>query len=102
MTIDNIDVTATLERVKKLLADDKTMSDMTRSLMEVLVLIITLMANRLSLSSRKDHPGPGYARITQVRDTPAPTPLFSFHCVIFSRWHNQRRRNNGRSRGLSV
>ena len=51
MTIDNIDVTATLERVKKLLADDKTLSDSTRSLMEVMVLIVTLMANRLNLSS---------------------------------------------------
>jgi transposase len=58
MTIDNIDVTATLERVKKLLADDKTLSDSTRSLMEVMVLIVTLMANRLNLSSRNSSKPP--------------------------------------------
>lgn len=51
MTIDNIDVTATLERVRKLLASDKDLPDSTRSLMEVLVLIITLMANRMGLNS---------------------------------------------------
>jgi transposase len=58
MTIDNIDVTATLERVKKLLAEDKTLSDSTRSLMEVMVLIVTLMANRLNLSSRNSSKPP--------------------------------------------
>jgi transposase len=51
MTIDKIDVTATLKRVEALLANDKTISDSTRSLMEVLVLIVTLMANRLNLDS---------------------------------------------------
>jgi transposase len=58
MTIDNIDVTATLKRVEKLLANDKTLSDSTRSLMEVMVLIVTLMANRLNLSSRNSSKPP--------------------------------------------
>ena len=58
MTIDNIDVTATLERVKKLLASDKDIPDSTRSLMEVLVLIITLMANRMGLNSNNSSKPP--------------------------------------------
>lgn len=58
MTIDNIDVTATLKRVEKLLANDKTLSDSTRSLMEVMVLIVSLMANRLNLSSRNSSKPP--------------------------------------------
>jgi len=58
MTIDKIDVTATLKRVEALLANDKTISDSTRSLMEVLVLIVTLMANRLNLDSRNSSKPP--------------------------------------------
>jgi transposase len=58
MTIDSIDVTATLERVKKRLASDKDMSESIRSLLEVLVLIITLMANRLNLNSRNSSKPP--------------------------------------------
>jgi transposase len=51
MTIDNIDVTATITRVKKQLANDTEMSQTTRSLIEVLILIVSLMANRLGLNS---------------------------------------------------
>lgn len=58
MTIDNIDVTSTLERVKKQLAEDADMSATTRSLIEVLVLIVTLMANRLGLDSRNSSKPP--------------------------------------------
>lgn len=51
MTIDNIDVTATITRVEKQLANDTEMSQTTRSLIEVLILIVSLMANRLGLNS---------------------------------------------------
>jgi transposase len=51
MTIDNINVTETLEAARKQLANDDTIPDATRSLMNVLMLIITLMANRLGLNS---------------------------------------------------
>lgn len=51
MTIDNIDVTATIKRVEKQLADDTEMSQTTRSLIEVLILIVSLMAGRLGLNS---------------------------------------------------
>jgi transposase len=58
VTIGKVDVTATLKKVEDLLAKDKTLSDSTRSLLEVLVLIITLMADRLNLSSRNSSKPP--------------------------------------------
>lgn len=51
MTIDKINVDETLKRVNALLAEDTDLSPSVRSLMEVLVLIITLMADRLNLNS---------------------------------------------------
>ena len=58
MTIGKIDVTATLKKVEELLANDKTLSYSTRSLMEVLVLIITLLTDRLNLNSRNSSKPP--------------------------------------------
>jgi transposase len=58
VTIGKVDVTATLKKVEDLLAKDKTLSDSTRSLLEVLVLIITLMAERLNLNSRNSSKPP--------------------------------------------
>jgi len=58
VTIGKVDVTATLKKVEDLLAKDKTLSDSTRSLLEVLVLIVTLMADRLNLSSRNSSKPP--------------------------------------------
>jgi transposase len=58
MTIDNIDVSATLERVNKQLQNDKDISETTRSLIEVLVLIVTLLVNRLGLNSQNSSKPP--------------------------------------------
>lgn len=51
MSIGDIDVTDTLERVKQQLKEDQEMSATTRSLIEVLVLIVSLLVNRLGLNS---------------------------------------------------
>jgi transposase len=51
MTIGAIDVTTTLKKVEALLAKDKALSESTRSLLEILVLIITLLADKLNLNS---------------------------------------------------
>ncbi len=58
MTIGKIDVTATLKKVEELLAKDTTMSASTRSLLEVPVLIVTLLADRLNLNSRNSSKPP--------------------------------------------
>ena len=52
MTIDNIDVKATLKRVQVLLDEEPNLSPALRSTLEVLILVVQLMVGRLSLSSR--------------------------------------------------
>ena len=51
MTIENIDIQVTIEKVQTLMRDDETMSTTTKSMFEILILIITLLANRLNLNS---------------------------------------------------
>lgn len=58
MGIGDIDVTDTLERVRRQLEKDRRMSATTRSLIEVLVLIVTLLVNRLGLDSRNSSKPP--------------------------------------------
>ena len=58
MTIDNINIEATLKNAEKIIADDKGLSPATKSLLEILVLVITLMANRLNLNSRNSSKPP--------------------------------------------
>jgi transposase len=58
MTIENIDISAAIERVKQQMKDDSGMSAATRSLVELLVLIVTLLHNRLGLSSRNSSKPP--------------------------------------------
>ena len=58
MTIENIDIDATLKRVEALIADDSDLSPAVKSLMEVLVLVITLLANRLNLNSKNSSKPP--------------------------------------------
>ena len=58
MTIENVDVTATLARVNKQLEKDRDMSETTRSLIEVLIVIVTLLVSRLGLNSRNSSKPP--------------------------------------------
>ncbi len=58
MTIENIDISASLERVKQQMKDDPGMSQATRSLIELLVLIVTLLLHRLGLNSRNSSKPP--------------------------------------------
>lgn len=51
MTIDSIDVTQTLKEAREQLANDESIPPATRSLMNVLILIISLMAGRLGMNS---------------------------------------------------
>ena len=51
MKIDNIDIEATIEKAKALIYQDEHMSVALKSMFEVLVLIISLLANRLNLNS---------------------------------------------------
>jgi transposase len=51
MTIENIDIEATIEKARVLIREDKQLSSATKSIVEILILIITLLANRLNLNS---------------------------------------------------
>lgn len=58
MTIENIDIDAALKRVKILIEEDKNLLPATKSLLELLVLIITLLLNRLNLNSKNSSKPP--------------------------------------------
>ena len=51
MTIENIDVEATIKKAQRLILEDKELSTGAKSMFEVLILIISLLANRLNLNS---------------------------------------------------
>ncbi|HHT9130698.1 MAG TPA: IS66 family transposase [Candidatus Brocadiaceae bacterium] len=58
MTINNIDIDATIGKVKILLAEDKGLSPAMRSMVELLIFLVTLLANRLNLNSRNSSKSP--------------------------------------------
>ena len=51
MKIENIDIEATIKKAQDIIAEDTQLSAATKSILEVLILIITLLANRLNLNS---------------------------------------------------
>jgi transposase len=58
MKIDKIDIETTIEKAQNLVREDKQMSAATKSIVEILILIITLLANRLNLNSRNSSKQP--------------------------------------------
>lgn len=58
MKIDNIDIEAPLKKVKALIDEYREMSVAVKSLFEIFFLIITLLANRLNLSSKNSSKAP--------------------------------------------
>jgi len=53
MTVEEIDTTEALNKVRSLLEEDKNISDELKAAIEVLIFRITMLVNRLSLHSRK-------------------------------------------------
>lgn len=58
MTIENIDIDATIQKVEKLLLEEKGLSPAMRSMVELLVLVITLLVGRLNRNSRNSSKPP--------------------------------------------
>ena len=52
MKLENIDVTDTIEKAKKLLAQEKRISPAFKAVIEILLIIVSLMVERLSKNSR--------------------------------------------------
>ena len=53
MTIEDINIEASIEKAQILIREDKDMPAASKSMFEILILIITLLANRLDLNSSK-------------------------------------------------
>ena len=58
MKIENIDIEATIEKAQILIREDKQLSAATKSMFEILILIITLLVNRSNLNSRNSSKPP--------------------------------------------
>ncbi len=58
MTIQDISVDATIDRVKTLIAEEKKLSPALKSSLEVLLLLVTLLVNRLGLNSKNSSKPP--------------------------------------------
>jgi len=58
VTIDNIDTNAAISRVEKILDEEKGISPNLRSTLELLLVIITLLVNRLNLNSHNSSKPP--------------------------------------------
>ena len=58
MTINNVDLDVTLKKVETLLSEEKGLSLAMRSMVELLVLLIKLLVNRLNLNSRNSSKPP--------------------------------------------
>jgi len=58
MTINNIDIDATIEQVRTLLAQEKDLSPAVKSSLEVLLLLVTLLASRFGLNSKNSSKPP--------------------------------------------
>jgi len=62
LTVDNINVEATIKRVQQLLAEEEHLSSALRATLEVMIMLVQLMANRLSLTSRNSSKPPSTDR----------------------------------------
>lgn len=62
MSINDINITETIENARKSLAEDKSVSPQVRSMMELLILIISLLVNKLGLNSRNSSKPPSSDR----------------------------------------
>jgi transposase len=58
MTIENFDINSTIKKVETLLKEEKGLTPATKSMFEILVLIITLLVNRLGLNSKNSSKPP--------------------------------------------
>lgn len=65
MTVDTIDVEATIKKVQQLLAEEEHLSSALRAALEVLLVLVQLLANRLNLNSRNSSKPPSTDRFNK-------------------------------------
>lgn len=69
MTVDNIDVEATINKVQELRAQEPNLSPVLRSTLDVLLLVVQLLVNRLNLNSRNSSKPPSTAFVKGDKKT---------------------------------
>ena len=77
MKIENIDINDTLEKARQLLNEEKTISSAFKAVIEILLLIITLLVNRLNLNSKNSSRPPStdqYSENKSNRNQPGRKP----------------------------
>jgi transposase len=60
MTVDNIDIEAAVKRVKDLIATEKDLSPALIASLEILLLLVTILTNRLGLNSKNSSKPPSF------------------------------------------
>jgi transposase len=58
MVVEDIDVSKTLEKAKRLLKDEEGLSPALRAVIDVLILLVSILANRVGRNSRNSHKPP--------------------------------------------
>ena len=58
MTLKDVDIESTIKKVRQLLEEEKALSPALKSMIEMLILIVTLLVNRLGLDSRNSSKPP--------------------------------------------
>jgi transposase len=58
MKIDHIDIQATIEKAQRIIREDKQLSAASKSMFEILILVISLLASRLNLNSKNSSKPP--------------------------------------------
>lgn len=58
MTIESININATIEEAERILSEEKGISSSVQSIIRVLLMVVTLLINRLGLNSRNSSKPP--------------------------------------------
>jgi transposase len=62
MKVSGIDIESNIEKIKQQIADDKTLSPSMRTTLDLLLLIVNLLCQRLGLNSRNSSKPPSSVR----------------------------------------
>jgi hypothetical protein len=62
MKVSGIDIESNIEKIKQQIADDKTLSPSMRTTLDLLLLIVNLLCQRLGLNSRNSSKPPSTVR----------------------------------------
>ena len=77
MTVDNIDVDATIKSVQELLAQEPNLSPVLRSTLDVLLVVVKLLVNRLTLNTQHSTLNTQHSTVAIAANHPRPILIVS-------------------------